>query len=454
MKNFLPLATILILSSCGVAYHSPSVSEGVSDTGSTVRVVPLTPESVLRANRSTYTPKQLPDVFYASAGSAGGVRVPNNQVEPAFLPENRPGVLETRIPPEPPRVPYRIGVEDTLTLATPTSSTSIEQLTGLLAAENRRQGYTVQDDGMISIPDVGRVAVAGKTLEEAESGVFNKLVEAGVNPAFSLEISEFKSQRVSVGGAVQKPAVLPLALSPLRLNEAINAAGGFSIRDVDYASIRIYRDGTLYQIPVQEYLRQGSLQNVILVNGDSVFVDTDFEIEKAAQYFEQQIRLTELQRSARAEALDELELEVDLRRDTYDEQRANFDNRLTYDAVERDFVYLVGEFSNQSRYPLPFERKANLADALYSEAAGFANRTGNPQQIYVLRGSGNPAEYSGVTAWNLDATNAANFILATQMELRPNDVIFVAQQPVTKWNRVLTQIGPSLVNSSVAGVVN
>jgi polysaccharide export outer membrane protein len=193
---------------------------------------------------------------------------------------------------------------------------------------------------------------------------------------------------------------------------------------------------------------------VILVNGDSVFVDTDFEIEKAAQYFEQQIRLTELQRSARAEALDELDWEVDLRRDTYDEQRANFDNRLTYDAVERDFVYLVGEFSNQSRYPLPFERKANLADALYSEAAGFANRTGNPQQIYVLRGSGNPAEYSGVTAWNLDATNAANFILATQMELRPNDVIFVAQQPVTKWNRVLTQIGPSLVNSSVAGVVN
>ncbi|KUJ73278.1 sugar transporter [Ruegeria marisrubri] len=416
--------------------------------------MPLTVETVMAANRSSYTPKQLPEAFFASAGMPRGPKLTQTAIEPAFLPETRPGRLETRVPPDPGRAPYRIGIEDKLLLATPSAATSVEQLTGLLAAENRRQGYTVQDDGAISIPDVGRVVVAGKTLEEAENAVFNKLVEAGINPAFSLEIAEFNSQRVTIGGAVRNATVVPLTLTPLRLNQAINAAGGFDLADRDYASIRIYRDGTLYQIPVAEYSRKGELQNVTLKDGDSVFVDTDFELDKASEFFAQQIQLTSVRQAARKNALDELEMEVELRRSELDEQRENFNERLAFDAVDRDYVYLIGEVFKQARYPLPFERKATLADALYSESSGFNSRTGNPRQIYVLRGSENPREFSGVTAWNLDATNAANFILATRMELRPNDVIFIAEQPITKWNRVLTQLAPNLVSSSVAGVVN
>ncbi len=454
MKNFLPFLGALAIAGCGVVYNSSSVSEGVAPSGSAVRVVPLTAETVLAANRSTYTPKQLPEAFFASAGSPSGLKVPSTSVEPAYLPETRPGKIETRIPPTPPQIPYRIGIEDKLLLATPSATSSVEQLTGLLAAENRRQGYTVQDDGTISIPDVGRVMVADKTLEEAESAVFNKLVEAGLNPAFSLEVAEFNSQRVSVGGAVNTPTIVPLKLNPLRLNEAINAAGGFALADQDYASVRIYRDGTLYQIPVKEYFQKGALQNVILTNGDSVFVDTDFELDKASEYFAQQIQLTTFRQNARANALTELELEVALRRDELNEQRDNFEDRLAADAVDRDYVYLVGEVLKQARYPLPFEHKASLADALYSESTGYANRTGDPRQIYVLRGNEDPAEFGAITAWNLDATNAANFILATRMELRPNDIIFVAEQPVTKWNRVLTQLTPSIVTSSVAAAVN
>jgi polysaccharide export outer membrane protein len=452
LKNFLPFVAALFLSNCGIAYHSSSVSPGVTSSGSKVRVIPLTAESVLVANRSAYAPKQLPDAFFASAGAPAGLRVPNAAVEPAYRPETRPGHVATRLPPAPAQTPYRIGVADTLLLATPSASSSVEQLSGLLAAQNRRQGYSVQDDGSISIPDVGRVLVAGKSLEEAESAVFNSLVEAGINPAFSLEISEFNSQRVSVGGAVNNPTVVPLTLSPLKLNQAVNAAGGFSLSDLDYASIRIYRDGTLYQIPVKEYYSKGSLQNTLLVDGDSVFVDTDFDLDKATLYFEQQIKLTEFRQSARNTALSELELEADLRRAELAERRSNFEDRVALDAVERDYAYVLGEVGRQSRFPLPFGHKATLADALYSEATGYSNRTGDPRHIYVLRSSNDPAGFSGMTAWNLDARNAANFILATRLELRPNDVVFIAEQPVTKWNRVFTQLGPSILSSSVAAV--
>jgi polysaccharide export outer membrane protein len=59
-----------------------------------------------------------------------------------------------------------------------------------------------------------------------------------------------------------------------------------------------------------------------------------------------------------------------------------------------------------------------------------------------------------VTAWHLDASNAVNLIVATRMEMRPNDVIFIAEQPITRWNRVIQQFVPTLITSGVALAVN
>jgi polysaccharide export outer membrane protein len=49
-----------------------------------------------------------------------------------------------------------------------------------------------------------------------------------------------------------------------------------------------------------------------------------------------------------------------------------------------------------------------------------------------------------MTAFHLDATNATNFLLATRLELRPGDVIFVAERQITSWNRAISQILPSV----------
>ncbi|NBV61512.1 MAG: hypothetical protein EBR73_10630 [Rhodobacteraceae bacterium] len=98
-------------------------------------------------------------------------------------------------------------------------------------------------------------------------------------------------------------------------------------------------------------------------------------------------------------------------------------------------------------------RTASLADALY-EKGGFSSEKANPGQIYVLRGSDNPAEMGAVTAFHLNAREAANFVLATRMQLRPNDVIFVAEQPITKWNRLIQQLTPSIITTTVSAVNN
>ena len=51
---------------------------------------------------------------------------------------------------------------DVVFLATKTPGSTVEQLTGLLAAENSRQGYTVQDDGSIAIPAALRPYLGGQ----------------------------------------------------------------------------------------------------------------------------------------------------------------------------------------------------------------------------------------------------------------------------------------------------
>lgn len=431
------------LAGCGAVYRTPDVVAGA--TGATnVRVLPLTAETVIQANRSPFAPKTLPAVFSLTAGSGSGLRGAGALPDAPSIAENRPASLELRAPPPVNPGPYVIGIGDVVLLSTPSTGSTVEELSGLLAAQNARQGYTVQDDGAINIPNVGRVRIAGSTIEDAEAILFQRLVENQIDPTFSLEIAEFNSRRVSIGGAVANPTVVSVALTPLFLDEALAAAGGITVEDQDFASVRLYRDGTLYQIPLTALYSQTGLTRTRLVDGDAIFVDTAYELSRAQDFFQQQIQLIETRQQARSSALQELQLEVSLRRAQLEEARQNFRSRIELGADNRDYVYLSGEVGTQSRFALPFERRASLADALFDNG-GIDSATGDVSQIYVLRASTDPREFGAVTAWHLDGRNAANFTLLTAFELRPDDIIFIAQQPVTRWDRAVSQIIPTLV---------
>lgn len=453
VRKSLIAVVCLALSGCGISYHSPSVNP-LSDSDNKVRVIEMTSETVLVANRSTYQPKTLPGIFFQTAGSGGSAVTGAGALpEAVFSQRQKPSALDTRVPPPANAGPYRIGIGDVVLLATPRGGTTVEQLTGLLAAQNARQGYTVQDDGAIAIPNVGRVQVSGLTLEQAEDELFQRLVENQIDPTFSLEIAEFNSKRVSIGGAVAQPRVVPVTLTPVYLDEVLAAAGGITAPDQDFASVRIYRDGTLYQIPVAQLYTNSGLRRIQLIDGDSVFVDTSYELDLAQSYFEQQIKLAEFRQQSRSIALNQLRTEVDLRRSALNEARQNYQTRVEFGDVARDYVYLTGEVGKQSRFPLPFGRQATLADALYT-SGGVPTETADVREVYVLRASNDPREFGAVTAWQLNGKDATNFLLATRFQLRPNDVVFVAEQPVTKWGRVIRQITPSLISSGVAAASN
>jgi polysaccharide export outer membrane protein len=345
-------------------------------------------------------------------------------------------------------------VGDVVLLATKSgSNSSLEQLSGLLAAQQQRQGYVVSDDGSISIPDIGRVEIGGLTLTEAQDRIFRFLLDNQVDPAFALEVSDFNSQRVTVGGAVRNAARVPITLVPLTLGDALTATGGVEVKDAEFASIRIYRDGTLYQIPYEDYLARPDMRELTLRDGDAVFVDINYDLDRAFEFYRQEVDVIRLRSQARKDVLDMMETEMSMRRGLLEEQRSNFQARSDLGAEKRDYVYLAGEVTRQNRVALPYAQKAMLADVLYGEG-GYPNMSGNPANVYVLRPSQDPAEFGAVTAWHLDMRNAANMTLATRLEMRPNDIIFVEEQPITKWNRVVQQFVPSLLTTPAAIAAN
>ena len=437
------------LAGCGITYVSPTVSGQAS--GVDVRVVPLTRETVLLANRAPYAPRSLPDYFRQGAGF-GDLRGAGALPSPPVLPDLRPGQLDFRPPPPARNGAYRIGQGDVIRLATRGTTTSgltdlgVEQDTGSVL-----QQYTVRDDGTIGVPTIGTVEIAGMTIDEAEARLFQRFIEAGLDPSFSAEIAEYRAARIAVGGEVGSPVVIPVTLNIPTLDEALIAAGGIQVATPEYAAIRLYREGTLYQIPLAVYAQRADLRSAILQAGDSVFVDSTYDLDRALAYFQQQIELSGLRRSARTTALAELSSEIALRRAALSEQRELFGARSELGAEARDYVYLAGEVAQQSRFTLPYEQQATLADVLYG-SGGFDVTTGNPAQIYILRASDNPAEFGAVTAWHLNAANAANLTLAADIQMRPDDIVFIEEQPITRWNRALQQFFPTLINAAAGAI--
>ncbi|MDQ6663869.1 MAG: polysaccharide export protein [Acidobacteriota bacterium] len=101
--------------------------------------------------------------------------------------------------------------------------------------------------GDIQLPLIGDVHAAGKTLDELQRELSNRLKVHIRNPEVSVTIAEYKSQPVSVVGAVKNPGVYQLQ-GARTLIEILSAAGGIE-PDAGY-SVKITRQGAWGPIPL------------------------------------------------------------------------------------------------------------------------------------------------------------------------------------------------------------
>ncbi len=100
-------------------------------------------------------------------------------------------------------------------------------------------------------------------------------------------------------------------------------------------------------------------------------------------------------------------------------------------------VFVLGEVKVPSSKVMA-KGHMSLAEAI-GDAAGFDQVTANTGGVYVFRGS-----FEVPRVYQLDASSADAMLLAVQFELEPLDVVYVTQYALTNWNRMVTQILPTI----------
>ena len=80
--------------------------------------------------------------------------------------------------------------------------------------------------------------------------------------------------------------------------------------------------------------------------------------------------------------------------------------------------------------------RETLADVLFTSGGPLSSSSAKRSEVYLLRGT-NP-----VVAYHLDAQSPTRLMVADAMELRPNDIVYVAEQPIMSFNRTLATILP------------
>ena len=135
----------------------------------------------------------------------------------------------------------------------------------------------VSDDGTIPVPLAGNVNVAGMSPAKAGQRVATALREGKylINPQVTIFLVQFRSQQVSVLGAVRSPGRFPVE-SKTTVLDVLALAGGTTEGGSDrVVLLRPDRSGTLIRYPID--LKGLSGQNtpvptLTLKGGDSIFV--------------------------------------------------------------------------------------------------------------------------------------------------------------------------------------
>ncbi|WP_233440412.1 polysaccharide export protein [Modicisalibacter coralii] len=244
-------------------------------------------------------------------------------------------------------------------------------------------GNVVHADGSIFYPYVGQIKVAGRTVREVRSEIQRRLSGFIAEPQVDVKVASYNAQKVYVTGQVKDPGVFSVTNVPVHVLDAISDAGGLT-ETANWHDVVLSRDGQDLHLSLYDMLVNGDLeQNLRLKDGDVVHV------------------------------LD----------------------------VGNQQIYVMGEVNEPAA--LPMGNSAFSLTTAIAQARGIREESADASGIFVIRRNPEPSK-AYATVYQLNAKNAAAFVLGSQFMLQPADVVYVTAAPVSLWNRVLNQILPSL----------
>lgn len=172
--------------------------------------------------------------------------------------------------------PVVIGVGDTLSISIISSSNTgfVDFAGGSLnpISTSNLPPQEVSSDGTVNIPPIGRLLARGKSVQSFENLVRRKLSEVLVDPSAIVQLSDRKSARVTVVGAVQAPGAIPLSATESKIIDIITAAGGPSGRTEDF-DVTLTRRGRSATISM-DHLYKTAGYNISARPGDIISVNS------------------------------------------------------------------------------------------------------------------------------------------------------------------------------------
>ena len=137
----------------------------------------------------------------------------------------------------------------------------------------------VNEGGAISYPLLGRVQLAGLTVNAAEQHIASELKRRDFvkDPQVIIVVTQVRANQVNVLGQVGKPGRYPLDLTGMRLTEVLALAGGV-VAGVGSDTIVLTgtRDGKLFRHEIdlpRLFSAGGTGEDIVVAPGDTVFVD-------------------------------------------------------------------------------------------------------------------------------------------------------------------------------------
>ena len=236
----------------------------------------------------------------------------------------------------------------------------------------------IDNEGYVVFENVGKVKAEGRTLKELKNDIKNLMLP--------VPDSQNAFQIKITNFASQKALLIaqgnPGVLIPITDTPAkiseILTQNGVSIDPNTITQISLQRNGNIYEFSLDDLLASGG-PNIYLQPEDQISV-------RALPYKENKI-------------------------------------------------FILGGVSPQIFKINPANRET-LADVLFTSGGPLSSSSAKRSEVYLLRGT------SPVAAYHLNAQSPTRLIVADAMELRPNDIIYVAEQPIISFNRTLATIVP------------
>ena len=249
-------------------------------------------------------------------------------------------------------------------------------------------GNVVHPDGTIFYPYVVKVMVDGLNVTQIRELITKDLGRYIEAPQVDVSVAAYRSQRVFVSGSVSQPSALPITNVPLTLMDALTACGGMSA-NADWRSVVLTSEsehGAVKEVlDLYALLQKGDMsQNRILQANDIVHVPRNDGLK----------------------------------------------------------VFVMGDVIKAETQRID-RSGLTLAEAL-NNVGGINEGSANASGIFVLRASENTDKL--VDVYQLNAEVGSMLILSTQFQLQPMDIVYVTSAPVARWNRIVSQLIPTVTS--------